>query len=109
MEVFRNFMHLSEDFRYAALTIGKIIISEVLWFLFSFSFIIPHSSPQVFLPDEKKTILPGKMGGRAGGKKYIVHNILFKFAVDSYGLFGGSTWAASKVFFSFPSFSFSFF
>ena len=33
-----------------------------------------------------------------GGEKYIVHNILFKFAVDSSNLFGGSTWAASKVY-----------
>ena len=37
------------------------------------------------------------MGGRAGGEKYMVHNIMFKFAVDSANLFQGSTWAAAKV------------
>jgi hypothetical protein len=37
------------------------------------------------------------LGGRAGGEKYIVHNILFKFAVDSSNLFDGSNWAAAKV------------
>jgi len=31
-----------------------------------------------------------------GGQKYIVHNILFKFAVDNRGLFG-SDYAAAKV------------
>ena len=29
----------------------------------------------------------------------MVHDILFKFAVDSSNLFGGSDWAAAKVFF----------
>ena len=33
----------------------------------------------------------------SGGDKYIANNILFKFAVDSHGLFHGSDYAASKV------------
>jgi hypothetical protein len=32
----------------------------------------------------------------AGGVKYIVHNILFKFAVDYKGIYG-SDYAAAKV------------
>ena len=46
---------------------------------------------------DKKTVRPSVIGGRAGGEKYIVHNILFKFAVDSSNLFDGSNWAARKV------------
>ena len=47
------------------------------------------------MPDSKKTIKPLKLG-MAGGDKYIVHNILFKFAVDNAGLYG-SDYAAAKV------------
>ena len=36
------------------------------------------------------------LGGRAGGEKYLVHDILFKFSLDRFGLFGGSDLAASK-------------
>ena len=36
------------------------------------------------------------LGGVAGGEKYIVHNILFKFALDSFGLYGGSDLSAAK-------------
>ena len=50
------------------------------------------------LSENKKSIRTKTIGGRAGGEKYIVHNILFKFAVDAFNLFGGSTWAAAKVF-----------
>ncbi len=49
------------------------------------------------MPVDKKTVRPSVIGGRAGGEKYIVHNILFKFAVDSSNLFDGSNWAARKV------------
>ena len=37
-----------------------------------------------------------------GGDKYIANNILFKFAVDSHGLFNGSDYAAAKVIFVLP-------
>lgn len=51
---------------------------------------------EVFLPDEQKTIKPKNIGGVAGGDKYIVHNILFKFAVDRSDFYG-SDHAAAKV------------
>ena len=69
--------------------------SSLLLFFSCFLLFLPKN--KVYLPTKQKTILPKIIGGRAGGDKYIVHNILFKFAVDSFGLFGGSTWAASKV------------
>lgn len=69
-------MHLSQDFIYAATSCvfstcfvhfvsryGKIIISEY------------------YLPVHHKTIKPIELGGVLGGQKYVVHNILFKFAV----------------------------
>ena len=37
-----------------------------------------------YLPVEKKTIKPISIGGIAGGDKYLVNNILFKFAVSLY-------------------------
>eukprot|EP01129_Flabellula_baltica_P010682 TRINITY_DN4536_c0_g1_i1.p1 TRINITY_DN4536_c0_g1~~TRINITY_DN4536_c0_g1_i1.p1 ORF type:complete len:1099 (-),score=176.90 TRINITY_DN4536_c0_g1_i1:6-3206(-) len=48
------------------------------------------------LPDFKKTIKPQDIGGKAGGVKYIVSGILFKFAEDTLiepdlWLYGGST------------------
>ena len=68
--------------------------------LFFFSFSLSHS---LFLLHSLTFLIPSflyrprTMGGRAGGEKYMVHNILFKFAVDSANLFQGSTWAAAKV------------
>lgn len=56
-------MHLAQDFIYAASSYAKIIISEY------------------YLPYQFKTIKPVQIGGVLGGQKYIVHNILFKFAV----------------------------
>lgn len=34
------------------------------------------------MPTEQKTIRPIQLGGHAGGEKYLVQSILFKFAVD---------------------------
>lgn len=45
----------------------------------------------------KKTIRPVSIGGVAGGDKYIVGNILFKFAVDSFGLYNGDENAAKAA------------
>lgn len=72
-------VELSQDFIEAAKRWGTIIIAEV------------------YLPMEQRTIRPIKIGGVAGGDKYIVHDILFKFAIDSNGLYEGSNYAASKV------------
>ena len=71
-------LYLAQDFLHCAETYGRIIISER------------------FLPVDEKTIKPLSMGGVAGGEKYVVHNTLFKFAVDSYGILG-SDYAAAKV------------
>jgi hypothetical protein len=46
---------------------------------------------------DKKTIKPVYIGGVVGGSKYIVNNILFKFAVDQDHLFRGDDAAAAKV------------
>ena len=85
VEVVTQLMHLSEDFVYASRAVGKMIISEVC------------------LSIDEKVIKPITkcLGGRAGGEKYMVHNILFKFALDSFKLFGGSDLAAAKGYFFF--------
>jgi hypothetical protein len=44
-----------------------------------------------------KTIDPVLLGGVAGGDKYIVNHIVFKFAVDSHNLYGGDRWAAKAA------------
>jgi len=46
---------------------------------------------------KQKTIKPVDVGGIAGGEKYIIHNILFKFAVDDKGVYGGNDAAAAKA------------
>eukprot|EP01129_Flabellula_baltica_P000456 TRINITY_DN10464_c0_g1_i1.p1 TRINITY_DN10464_c0_g1~~TRINITY_DN10464_c0_g1_i1.p1 ORF type:complete len:1958 (-),score=323.32 TRINITY_DN10464_c0_g1_i1:16-5889(-) len=61
----------AQDFVYAAETYGKIIISEI------------------HLPSSMKIIKPVKIGGFAGGAKYITQGILFKLAVDDKGIYGG--------------------
>eukprot|EP01102_Stenamoeba_stenopodia_P010457 TRINITY_DN3150_c0_g1_i4.p1 TRINITY_DN3150_c0_g1~~TRINITY_DN3150_c0_g1_i4.p1 ORF type:complete len:699 (+),score=110.12 TRINITY_DN3150_c0_g1_i4:139-2097(+) len=79
IEVRRSLVQLSQDFLYTAKAYGKIIISEV------------------YLPVKQKTIKPVDVGGIAGGEKYIIHNILFKFAVDDKGVYGGNDAAAAKA------------
>jgi hypothetical protein len=69
---------LAQDFVDAATSYGKIIISE-------------H-----FLPHEKKTIQPQMLPGIIGGEKFVVHNILFKFAVDHKNIYG-SDFSAAKA------------
>jgi hypothetical protein len=71
--------NISLEFADTALTYGKIIISEAA------------------LPLHQKTIKPAMLGGVAGGDKFVVHGILFKFATDSLvctnppiWLYGGS-------------------
>lgn len=65
LDKYRKLSNLAHDFVYAAQTYGRIIISER------------------YLSNEQKTIKPKSMGGIAGGEKYIVQGILFKFAVDT--------------------------
>ena len=66
---FARLRDLELDFVHTASLYGKIIISELA------------------LPVHNKTIRPIAVGGIAGGEKYIVQNILFKFAVDVEGLY----------------------
>mmetsp|Transcript_23379 Transcript_23379/g.29801 ORF Transcript_23379/g.29801 Transcript_23379/m.29801 type:complete len:792 (-) Transcript_23379:13-2388(-) len=56
---------LSDDFFHAASLYAQVIISELS------------------LPVSLKSIQPVNIGGVAGGQKFIIDNILFKFAVDS--------------------------
>jgi alpha-tubulin suppressor-like RCC1 family protein len=66
------------DFINMATTYARIIIGET------------------FLPLEEKTIKPVDFGGVAGGEKFIVHGILFKFANNRSGLYPDEG-AAAKV------------
>ncbi|KYQ99698.1 hypothetical protein DLAC_03638 [Tieghemostelium lacteum] len=56
---------IANDFVYCADTFGKIIISEL------------------YLPVEKKTIKPVDIGGVAGGLKFKIQDIMFKFVIDT--------------------------
>jgi Clustered mitochondria/Translation initiation factor eIF3 subunit 135 len=47
------------------------------------------------LPLAEKTVKPSDVGGVAGGAKFVVQNVLFKFCDDGFNLYG-STAAASK-------------
>ena len=76
---YAELLNLNQDFIHTAKVFGKIIISEM------------------YLPIDAKTIKPVSVGGVAGGDKYVVHGILFKFAVDAHGLYGGDHVAAGKV------------
>jgi len=71
LKTFSKLADLYHNFIDTATLYGKIIISER------------------YLPIEQKTIKPSsELGGIAGGEKYIVHNIIFKFCTDHVGLFG---------------------
>lgn len=65
---------LAQDFTYAAKLYSKLIISELE------------------LDNELKTLKPVFLG-YAGGAKYRCHGILFKFALDFHGLYGGDEYA----------------
>ncbi len=64
---------------YTAQTYGRVIISELS------------------VPIHYKTIKPTSIGGTAGGEKYIVNGILFKFALDFNGIYGGDENAAKAA------------
>jgi hypothetical protein len=57
-----------------------------VFFFFCFYF---SDNTECHLPFEQKTLKPVSVGGVAGGEKYIVSGILFKFAIDHYGLYAG--------------------
>jgi hypothetical protein len=72
---FSKLSQLAEDFTYASKLYAKVIISEL------------------HVPVDSKTIRPTKIGGIAGGDKYICGGILFKFALDVRSLYGGDEYA----------------
>jgi len=66
--------------RYVARVYGKLIINEKE------------------LPDHQKTIKPVKIGGAAGGVKFVAASgILFKFSLDCYGLYNGDEGAMKSA------------
>lgn len=48
---------------------------------------------ELHCPAAEKLIPPTQLGGMAGGEKYLSHGILFKFAIDSRGLYNGDEFA----------------
>jgi len=78
VKIYDDLFACSQDFLSVVTHYGKIIISEY------------------YLPNSNKTIKPVEWKGIAGGVKYVVHNVVFKFAVDSRNLYG-SDYAAAKV------------
>lgn len=68
IRVGRDLINLSQDFNHLSTMYGRVIISEA------------------FLPDNQKTIHATKLGGMAGGEKYIVGNIVYKVSSLSYHL-----------------------
>lgn len=67
---------IAQDFVSTAVLFGRIIISEV------------------FMENESKTFKPSVgTGGNAGGEKYILNGILFKFAVDWKGIYTSDEYA----------------
>eukprot|EP01122_Echinamoeba_exundans_P007904 TRINITY_DN2521_c0_g1_i1.p1 TRINITY_DN2521_c0_g1~~TRINITY_DN2521_c0_g1_i1.p1 ORF type:complete len:1209 (+),score=237.81 TRINITY_DN2521_c0_g1_i1:47-3628(+) len=70
-EKYSSLSRLANEFVFVAQTYGKVIISELS------------------VPAEEKTVRPVSIGGIAGGEKYIVQGILFKFALDISGIYCG--------------------
>ena len=66
---FGDFVSFAQDFDVCVRHYAPIIISEL------------------FLDDARKSFRPTEIGGVAGGSKYIIHNILFKLADNSHGIF----------------------
>ena len=77
---FRKLSRLSRDFRFAAMTFGKVIIVE------------KH------LEYAQKTIKPcEELPGVAGGEKYMCGGILFRFAVDRNHIYGSDELAGKEA------------
>eukprot|EP01100_Stratorugosa_tubuloviscum_P002729 TRINITY_DN1648_c0_g1_i1.p1 TRINITY_DN1648_c0_g1~~TRINITY_DN1648_c0_g1_i1.p1 ORF type:complete len:984 (-),score=453.01 TRINITY_DN1648_c0_g1_i1:328-3279(-) len=77
--LYTKMIHLYRDFIATVEIYGQVIIREL------------------YTPAENKTIKPLAIGGIAGGEKYLVQNILFKFAVDVSNVFDGNNEAAAKM------------
>lgn len=77
--VYEQLHSLAQNFAYTAATYGKVIIAE-------------HN-----LPDHLKTVRMAQLGGQAGGKKFLVHDVVFKFAVDDKNIYENNDDLAMKV------------
>lgn len=78
----RNYGELAQldlNFVESARTFGQLIISEQG---LSAAKTAHRVTPRAALPLEQKTIKPTKLGGVAGGEKFVHRGILFKFARD---------------------------
>jgi hypothetical protein len=67
IHVFERLVRLSRSFEQSAVHFGRTIISE------------KH------LPNNRKTVTPKELPGVAGGTKFLLHSILFRFAVADDG------------------------
>jgi hypothetical protein len=74
-EKYQSLSLLAYQFQVTATNYAKIIVSELSF------------------PPEKRTIKPLDIGGAAGGEKYLVRGILFKFNYDVNNLYGGDEFA----------------
>jgi len=91
-ELNQKLLQLSQDFVNSSEMYGRIIILErYLEPRGDQGLRLSNGEPRVF-----KTINSMNLGGQAGGDKYVVNNILFKFAVDR-GLFGSDSAAAKAA------------
>lgn len=72
---FQAMKALAQDFVFTSETYGRLIISEM------------------YLPVSEKTVHPLKLGGIAGGQKFVCQGILFKFAMDvALDAHGSTVW-----------------
>lgn len=94
-ELFEELLILSRDFINAAKIYGRIIISERYLRVHNGDIQTPRSMSNSSM-NMYKTINPIDLGGLCGGEKFIVSNILFKFAVDEHNILGSDR-AAAKV------------
>jgi hypothetical protein len=92
---YSKFISKERDFVYVAETYGKIIIAGNTGKCHF------GNTTERNLPTVVKTIKPVHVGGVAGGEKYRVAGILFKFAVDSHNLYGSGIYKEMNVTFSY--------
>ena len=71
IKIYERLAALAQDFSFTARQYGRIIILEKN------------------LPNDLKTIKPQDLPGVAGGQKFCVNGILFKFANDDKNMYGG--------------------
>lgn len=76
-----------------ATTVGPKVTDLILEFTQIAEVLVQIIVDELHSPDYDKLVKPTNLGGVAGGEKYISHGILFKFARDFQGLYGGDEYA----------------